>query len=370
MTPAQQDFDRHLAAGDHRAATEWLVRAHGHDVMRLCVSLVRDPRTAEDLAQDAFGKAFTALGGFRGEASAKTWLLTIARHRCLDHLRRQARQPFLLGREEDLRDHPPADEVPLLSELLARRADLGQGLAALGEAERALVVLRYAHGLSYDELASSFGIKPGTARMRVARALEKMRGAIDPPFAGAAPRAAPMPPAGAAPMLPEMQGYGGRGEAAPKRSAAKGGFLSRLRGAFDKPEPASPPAQRGRRAEEGTKTLTGASGSGGSGASELGSSGVGGGGGPQKRGERDALDQTAAPLEFGGRVGRARELASTRPTAVAGGPPQPAATPAAPPSLAERFGAALGDSWVTVDADEQSQARLLRRVREAFTRSG
>ena len=67
-----QSFEGHLERGDLHAAADWLVRAHGRDVLHLCTTIVRDRGTAEDLAQDAFGKAFLALPEFRGEASART----------------------------------------------------------------------------------------------------------------------------------------------------------------------------------------------------------------------------------------------------------------------------------------------------------
>ena len=134
-----QSFEGHLQRGDLHAAADWLVRAHWRDVLHLCTAIVRDRGTAEDLAQDAFGKAFQALPEFRGDASARTWLLTIARHRCLDHLRRSARQPWSLGREDDVREPRVADtEEGLISDLMARRADIREGLAVLSESERAM----------------------------------------------------------------------------------------------------------------------------------------------------------------------------------------------------------------------------------------
>lgn len=180
MDEHPHSFEAHLERGDLSAAAAWLVRTHGRDVLHLCTAIVRDRGTAEDLAQDAFSKAFTALPDFRGEASARTWLMTIARHRCLDHLRRSARQPWSLGRDEDLREPAqPATDEALVSDLLERHADLRTGLAALDEVERAMVLLRFTQGLSYDEIADTFGVRSGAVRMRVGRALTKMRQAIE-----------------------------------------------------------------------------------------------------------------------------------------------------------------------------------------------
>lgn len=162
-----------VAQGDLRAAGEWLVANHARDVIGLCRSMVRERDLAEDLAQDVFSQAFTSLRAFRGEASPRTWLLTIARNRCIDHLRRVRSEPWDDGGDESEPDRF-ADDAPLAVELLSQRGDVG-ALAELAEGERALVVLRFRHGLEYPELASVFGLREGTVRMRLSRALSKMR---------------------------------------------------------------------------------------------------------------------------------------------------------------------------------------------------
>ncbi|HTM22746.1 MAG TPA: sigma-70 family RNA polymerase sigma factor, partial [Kofleriaceae bacterium] len=63
-------------------------------------------------------------------------------------------------------------------------------LAALAEGDRALIVLRFRHGLDYAELAAAFGLREGTVRMRLSRALRRMRDALIVPAAPAAPAAA------------------------------------------------------------------------------------------------------------------------------------------------------------------------------------
>ncbi len=154
--------------------------------------MVRDESAAEDLAQDAFSRAFSGLSDYRAEASPRTWLMTIARHRCIDHLRRQQVQPWSIPEEPDTEDAP--DVGPLPATLLTNRELVLRGLDALDESHRALVILRYRHGMDYAELASAFGLKVGTVRMRVSRALAKMRSTIEgppaPPMAAAPARAA------------------------------------------------------------------------------------------------------------------------------------------------------------------------------------
>jgi RNA polymerase sigma-70 factor (ECF subfamily) len=168
-------FHDALGRGDHRAAATWLVRAHAGDVLSLCRAIVRDATTAEDLAQDTFASAFGGLSGLRLESSPRTWLLAIARHRCLDHLRRVKRAPYAIAPDVELVELHPDDGAPLGPELLQRRDDVVRALEVLDEPSRALVMLRFRHGLEYDELAEVFGQKEGTIRMRLSRALAKMR---------------------------------------------------------------------------------------------------------------------------------------------------------------------------------------------------
>ena len=90
---AVHEFEAAMGARDFRAAAEWLVEHCTRDIASLCRRMVRDPSAAEDLAQDAFQRAFAALPRFRGDASPRTWLHAIARNVCLDWLRRERIRP-------------------------------------------------------------------------------------------------------------------------------------------------------------------------------------------------------------------------------------------------------------------------------------
>ena len=69
-----------------------LVLAHQNKVFSLCVHLLGSREEAEDMAQEAFLKAWRCLGGFQGESSFATWMHRLTTNLCLDHLRKQARR--------------------------------------------------------------------------------------------------------------------------------------------------------------------------------------------------------------------------------------------------------------------------------------
>jgi RNA polymerase sigma-70 factor, ECF subfamily len=132
-------------------------------VWRLCEALV-DAQTADDLTQETFIKAVGALRRFRGDASARTWILSIARHTCMDELRARSRRQrrstaMRSGPIDGLLTPDPGGEIG------AR--DL---IAHLAADRRAAFTLTQLLGLSYEEAAETCGCPIGTIRSRVARA--------------------------------------------------------------------------------------------------------------------------------------------------------------------------------------------------------
>ena len=230
-------------------AASWLVDALADDVYGLCRAMVRDPTVAEDLAQDAFGRALSGLSGFRGEASPRTWLLAIARNRCRDHLRRQRIQPDRPSEEEVPEDH--ADPAPSEVSRVLCRSDVERGLMVLSETERALVVLRHGHGLSYAELAQAFGIREGTARMRVSRALKRMRVVLEEGDVCRSGSVAPSPASpkrrrASGPVMPFAGITGGTYDAFDSMSVDEDDELDTLSfgDSLARPLPSGPPAER------------------------------------------------------------------------------------------------------------------------------
>lgn len=146
-----------------RVALSALVRRTQADVWRTCAHLV-DVASADDLTQDVYLRASRAIDGFRGEASARTWLLAIARNVCADELRRRQRRQRLLGAgRADDRVPDPAGEVAL--------TDL---VSSLDPDKREAFVLTQVIGSTYAEAARTLDVPIGTVRSRVARAREEL----------------------------------------------------------------------------------------------------------------------------------------------------------------------------------------------------
>ncbi len=114
------------AASGDRVALAAFVRRTQPEVWRVCARL-GDRAEADDLTQEVYLRAIPALKRFRADASARTWLLQIARHVCADHVRRRTRRRALLGRlSQGLR----ADEEPVVSR--AGEVEIDDAIAALG----------------------------------------------------------------------------------------------------------------------------------------------------------------------------------------------------------------------------------------------
>ncbi|HYZ10119.1 MAG: sigma-70 family RNA polymerase sigma factor [Actinomycetota bacterium] len=160
------------AADGDAAAARMLVRATQHQVWRFLVHL-SDRTVAEDLAQETYLRAFAALPRYRAEASARTWLLAIARRVAADHLRSQRSRPRLALCDDNWqraaeRAQPPQ---PGAEENLALR----QALADLAPDRREAFVLTQVIGLSYAEAAGICDCPVGTIRSRLARARDDLR---------------------------------------------------------------------------------------------------------------------------------------------------------------------------------------------------
>ena len=158
--------------GDQTALRQFIAETQ-HDVVTMCRYL-GDRDNADDLAQETYARAISALHRFRADGPAKHWLLTIARRTCADATRKRIRQRKLhqrvLGLARDDVSVAPAD---------GSAPDWADLLDELDDDRRAAFVVTQLHGLRYDEAAEVLGVPIGTIRSRVARAREQLVRRLD-----------------------------------------------------------------------------------------------------------------------------------------------------------------------------------------------
>ena len=157
-------------------AWETLVRTHQGIAFRTAYLLAGNAADAEEAAQDGFVKAHRALGRFRRGAPLRPWLLRIVANEARNRRRSASRRERLALRAAH--EDRPGDAVPSPeAALLARESHerLLAAVEALPEEHRDAVACRYLLELSEEETAAALGIRKGTVKSRVSRALARLR---------------------------------------------------------------------------------------------------------------------------------------------------------------------------------------------------
>lgn len=154
-------------AGDE-AAFRWLLDCYRERAVRLAAHVLRQPDEAEDVAQEAFIRAFRGLSSFRGDGRFYTWLYHIVVRVCLDRKRRAwwSREATSAPRESAGSEATEGVDTRLLVEALLDR---------LNPPMRAALVLRELEGLEYEEIAQVLGVPVGTVRSRLNTARAQFR---------------------------------------------------------------------------------------------------------------------------------------------------------------------------------------------------
>jgi len=159
-------------------ALEALVESTYDSVWRLCATIV-DSQSGDDLAQETYVRVIRSLPRFGGRSSARTWILSIARHTALDELRARSRRRHRDRTLAAMTEGAPAgDEAGQDTEA----TDL---LRHLETDRRTAFVLTQLIGLSYEEAGRVCGCPVGTIRSRVARARADLIAILGRPRSGA-----------------------------------------------------------------------------------------------------------------------------------------------------------------------------------------
>ncbi|MFO1380198.1 MAG: RNA polymerase sigma factor RpoE [Chitinivorax sp.] len=188
---SEREIDQQLVEraqrGDKRAF-ELLVAKYQRKLGRLLSRFIRDPAELEDVAQEAFIKAYRALPSFRGESAFYTWLYRIGINTAKNYLVASGRRaPVSADIGLDDEDGPELDErVPdnhtPETELMNRQIveTVNAAMEQLPDELRVAITLRELEGLSYEDIAAAMGCPIGTVRSRIFRAREAIAAQLKP----------------------------------------------------------------------------------------------------------------------------------------------------------------------------------------------
>jgi RNA polymerase sigma-70 factor (ECF subfamily) len=169
---AERRLAARLRAGDADALADDH-EAYGAATFGFLVRMLGDRAAAEDVQQQVFTEVWQRAAAYDPRrAGLLTWVLTIARSRAIDHLRRRVPEP----RDPQLPDPRTVDPG---ADALLERWRLTQLLGRLPEAERALLRLRFYDELSQSEITAATGIPIGTVKARMVRGLTRLREMIE-----------------------------------------------------------------------------------------------------------------------------------------------------------------------------------------------
>jgi RNA polymerase sigma-70 factor (ECF subfamily) len=173
--------------GGDKTAFDVLVLKYQHKIVKLVMRYVQDPSESQDVAQEAFIKAYKALPNFRGESAFYTWLYRIAINTAKNYLVARKRRP--LDYDVDLQDPTQYEMQARVSEVATPeghalgeevREVVVEAVEKLPEDLRMAIILREIEGMSYEEIAQAMDCPVGTVRSRIFRAREAIDSRLRP----------------------------------------------------------------------------------------------------------------------------------------------------------------------------------------------
>ncbi len=189
-TANNQELDKELVLrvqqGD-KSAFDLLVVKYQHRIIQLVNRYVKDPSEAQDVAQEAFIKAYRALGNFRGDSAFYTWLYRIAINTAKNYL--VSRNRRYSDYQVDVQEAEQVENAPQLKALESPEylllndeivAVIKSAIEKLPEEMKTAIVLREFEGMSYEEIAQTMECPVGTVRSRIFRAREAIDEKLSP----------------------------------------------------------------------------------------------------------------------------------------------------------------------------------------------
>jgi RNA polymerase sigma-70 factor (ECF subfamily) len=188
---ADRDIDQQLverAQGGDKQAFGLLVSKYQRKLGRLLSRFIRDPGEVEDVAQEAFIKAYRALPSFRGDSAFYTWLYRIGINTAKNYLVAMGRRApttteFDADEAESFEDGDQLRDINTPESVLASKeitATVQKAMEDLPDELRTAIELREIEGLSYEEIASIMNCPIGTVRSRIFRAREAIAARLRP----------------------------------------------------------------------------------------------------------------------------------------------------------------------------------------------
>ena len=179
---SEEQLIRRAQQGDN-SAFEQLLLAHQKKVYNLCLRMAANPDDALDLSQEAFIKAWRALGQYQFEVSFSTWLFRLTSNVCIDFLRqKKRRQETSLTENYDDSDEGAELSLPDCAPLPEQQAitnetkiELARAMGQLAPDHREILQLRVVEDLPYEQIADILGVRVGTVKSRLARARLSLR---------------------------------------------------------------------------------------------------------------------------------------------------------------------------------------------------
>jgi RNA polymerase sigma-70 factor (ECF subfamily) len=172
--------------GGDRNSYARLVDAYGERIVNYVARMTGSRYEAEDIAQEAFVRAYCALDSYNPDYKFSTWLFRIAHNQCINYLKKRNRLVHMGDYQHEdgepawvLPDTRPARNPAVAAERHDVQRQVQAAIVELPEAYRTVVILRHLHGMSYQEIADVIEVPIGTVKSRLGRGRSRLAALLE-----------------------------------------------------------------------------------------------------------------------------------------------------------------------------------------------